>query len=67
MKKTYEELEAEVERLKRFETAYKEWHDKTAWVQDTQQKGEWGMHRADVLKKRIEALEAENARLKAGV
>lgn len=57
----------EVERLRRFETAYKEWHDKTEWVQDTAKGKEWGMHRADILKQRIENLEAENARLKAGV
>lgn len=67
MKKTYEELEAEVKRLRRFEVAYKVWQDKTEWVQKTSQGREWGMHRADVLKTRIEALEAENNALKVGL
>lgn len=52
-----EKLKAEVKRLKQFEVAYKEWSDKTDWVQRTAKGKEWGMHRADVLKARIEALQ----------
>ena len=36
--------------------ALKEWSDKTDWVQETAQPLELGMHRADVLKQRIEHL-----------
>jgi hypothetical protein len=37
-----------------FEKAYLVWQDKTEWVQETVQPHELGMHRADVLKQRIE-------------
>ena len=36
-----------------------EWFEKTNWVQDTVRVSELGMHRADVLKKRIELLSEE--------
>lgn len=36
--------------------AYDVWQDKTEWVQETATVKELGMHRADVLKARIEAL-----------
>lgn len=48
----------EIRRLRGFELAYLAWHEKTDWVQATQQPKEWGMHRADVLKQRIEQLQA---------
>jgi hypothetical protein len=41
--------------------ALKEWSDKTEWVQETAQPLELGMHRADVLKQRIERLKASIA------
>jgi hypothetical protein len=41
--------------------ALKEWSDKTDWVQETAQPLELGMHRADVLKQRIERLKASIA------
>jgi len=46
-------LRAEVERLN---SALDEWHGKTDWVQTTAQPMELGMHRADVLKQRIDAM-----------
>lgn len=49
-----DQLEAEVRRLKQIEAAYKEFHDKTEWVQETAHWSELGKHRADVLRERIE-------------
>lgn len=59
-----ERLRAENEALSRYKTAYEEWSDKTQWVQDTSSAKELGMHRADVLKQRIDWLSAENEALK---
>ena len=53
----------ELRRLHLHELALQDWLDKTDWVQETAQAGELGMHRADVLKKRIEKLEAINQEL----
>jgi hypothetical protein len=47
------------EKVMRTLAALKEWSDKTDWVQKTAQPLELGMHRADVLKQRIEHLQAE--------
>ncbi len=63
-----EALTAENERLnaglyQAQEIALKAWADKTEWVQQTCQNHELGLHRADVLRYRIEALTAENERL----
>ena len=44
--------------------ALAEWLDKTAWVQDTSQTHELGMHRADVLRQRIETQAREIERLR---
>ncbi|MGQ8875937.1 hypothetical protein ACUTR7_00385 [Delftia sp. NA_296.1] len=52
-------------RVKSLEFAFNEWHDKTDWVQETAQALELGMHRADVLRARIEALDAANKALRA--
>lgn len=58
----------ELERLdaknKQLNVALDEWMEKTHWVQDTAQVPELGMHRADVLRARIEALDAENKALR---
>lgn len=54
------ELIADIERLKHFETAYKEFSDKTDWVQETAHWSELGMHRADVLRKRCNDLTSHN-------
>jgi hypothetical protein len=58
------ELIAEIERLQGFEAAYKEFSDKTDWVQETAHWSELGMHRADVLRKRVDQLKAENEALR---
>jgi hypothetical protein len=50
---TIKRLQAEIDMLK---GALKEWSDKTDWVQETAQPLELGMHRADMLKQRIERL-----------
>lgn len=42
-----------------YKAAYEEWQDKTEWVQQTATYDELGMHRADVLRKRIDQLEAK--------
>jgi hypothetical protein len=42
--------------IKHLRKALDEWHNKTDWVQETAQPLELGMHRADVLKQRIEHL-----------
>lgn len=42
-----------------YKPAYDEWIEKTEWVQKTVQPHELGFHRADILRMRIEALEAE--------
>ena len=41
-----------------------EWSEKTDWIQETVTAKELGMHRADVLRKRIEDLEKEVLSLK---
>lgn len=51
-------------RVRALEFAFGEWSDKTDWVQETAETNELGMHRADVLRARIEALHAENEVLK---
>lgn len=55
---------AERDRLQQFEAAYNEWHDKTEWVQKTAEAHELGKHRADVLKDRVDQLQAEVERLR---
>jgi|GEM_PF-6184286 hypothetical protein len=52
-------LIAENKRLARFEAAYMVWTEKTEWVQSTARAREFGMHRADILRARIAALEAK--------
>lgn len=54
-----DEAAAELRRLHRVEEAFNEWIEKTAWVQQSARPGELGMHRADVLKARIDRLERE--------
>lgn len=57
------EAAAELRRLDRHEQVNTEWLEKTEWVQKTAKAKELGMHRADVLKKRIDDLTALNAEL----
>ena len=49
--------------VQRLRTELLEWLDKTKWVQQTCQTHELGLHRADILRNRIEAFTAENERL----
>jgi hypothetical protein len=58
-----EEATSELRRLDRHEQVNTEWLEKTEWVQKTAKAKELGMHRADVLKKRIDDLTALNAEL----
>jgi hypothetical protein len=48
-----DEAQAMFEKLN---SALHEWHNKTDWVQETAQPMELGMHKADVLKQRIDNL-----------
>jgi hypothetical protein len=57
------EAAAELRRLDQHELANNVWHEKTGWVQNTAQSHELGMHRADVMRQRIERLDAVNAQL----
>lgn len=59
-------LRARIQELERYKKAWEEWQEKTDWVQATSRPKELGMHRADVLKLRIQELESEaeyNARI----
>lgn len=46
-------------RIDMLEKALNEWLEKTEWVQKTSHGQHLGMHRADVMKQRIERLEAK--------
>ena len=50
--------------LEQYRKSWYEWSEKTDWVQETAQVKELGMHRADILRKRIEDLEKEVLLLK---
>lgn len=54
LRKQIESLEEIIRHLKQYEAGYKEFHDKTDWVQETAHWSELGKHRADVLRERIE-------------
>lgn len=55
-----DQFKAEIERLQRFETAYKEFSDKTDWVRPNAAAHELGMHVADVIRKRCDDLTSHN-------
>ncbi|MHC8299592.1 hypothetical protein [Pseudomonas sp. ZS1P83] len=57
------ELLAENEDLGRIEHAFAEWVKKTEWVQQSVHFSELGMHRADVLRKRIDQLKSQDEAL----
>ncbi len=57
------ETAAELRRLHQHELANDVWNEKTEWVQQTAQPHELGMHRADVLRQRIDHLHRVNAQL----
>ena len=50
--------------VQRLRTELLEWLDKTKWVRQTCQTHELGLHRADILRNRIEALTAEVEQLR---
>lgn len=50
--------------LEQYRKSWYEWSEKTDWVQETAKAKELGMHRADILRKRIEDLEREVLLLK---
>ena len=50
--------------LEKYREACSEWSEKTDWIQETATVKELGMHRADVMRKRIEDLEKEVLLLK---
>ena len=50
--------------LEKYREAWYEWSEKTDWIQETATVKELGMHRADVMRKRIEDLEKEVLLLK---
>lgn len=52
-----EQLAESNRKLEQYKIALQEWLDKTDWVQKTSAGHELGMHRADVLKQRIEHLQ----------
>lgn len=59
-------LHAREQELERYKKVWEEWQEKTDWVRATSRPKELGMHRADVLKLRIQELESEaehNARI----
>lgn len=56
-------LRKKIEHLSTVEYCFNAWLEKTKWVQETSQPGELGLHYADVVRTRIEALQVENARL----
>lgn len=56
-------MRSKLRRLDRHEQVNTEWLEKTEWVQKTLKPKELGIHRADILKKRIDDLTALNAEL----
>lgn len=53
------EAAEEITRLRHVEVAFKEFLDKTEWVQQTAEPRELGRHRADVLLERLKRAESE--------
>lgn len=60
-------LAAELRRLHIVEQGFQQWMNKTEWVQKSAQSHELGMHRADVLKQRIDCLVDGIARTQAEI
>ena len=57
------ESAAQLRRLSEIEVANQVWSEKTQWLEATAQPHELGMHRADVMKQRIDSLEAQREEL----
>jgi predicted RNase H-like nuclease (RuvC/YqgF family) len=62
-----QQLQAQAAEVEKYKVAFEEYDTRTQWVQDTAKPKELGMHRADVLRQRIEAAEAEVERLRDGL
>ena len=58
------EQQVSILELEQYRKFWYEWSEKTDWVQETAKAKELGMHRADILRKRIEDLEKEVLLLK---
>ena len=61
----HREAAAELRRLHIVEQEFEQWINKTEWVQKSAQSHELGMHRADVMKQRLDQLLTENQQLRA--
>jgi len=57
-------LEEAARLIEMLEAALRDWHERTEWVQQTSLTHELGLHRADVLRQRIESRDAEIERLR---
>ena len=57
----------ELRRLHSVEKAFQQWITKTEWVQKSLQSHELGIHRADVMKQRLDQLLTENQQLRAAL
>ena len=54
-----EDAAAELGRLNVYEYLLRDWLDRTDWVQETARPHELGMHRADVMRQRLEQAETQ--------
>ena len=61
--KMCDEAADELRRLHQHELANELWHKKTEWVQNSYTTAELGLHRADVIKQRIDRLHSLNQEL----
>ena len=59
------ELEDEKGRVEHWKSVHVDWLEKTQWVQDSLEPKELGKHRADILRERLAAANAEIAKLKS--
>ena len=59
------ELEDEKGRVEHWKSVHVDWLEKTQWVQDILEPKELGKHRADVIRERLAAANAEIERLKS--
>jgi hypothetical protein len=62
-----QQLQAQAAEVSKYKAAWEEYDKRTQWVQDTAKPRELGMHRADVLRHRIEAAEGDAKRLREGM
>lgn len=60
----WEDYKSLQDELEMYKSAFNGWLEKTEWVQEAVAPNELGMHRADVMKSRIEALQDECEKLR---